>query len=168
MLFKLPPPFDDSFGCTQEWELNARTNEQVLRLDFMFRLSQPPSTQFGGVPYHCNLRSALSGGMDGQINRDVQRHYVVPHIFTENESQTIMHQIGFYQAVNHADEHWADFLNQVSVQEPPVAKIEVAELIDTLDQYPAASLSDSALQQLHQLRYQRRHRRFGKLFSKKF
>ena len=158
MLFKLPPPYDDAFGVNQEWEFNTRTQVQVLRLDFLFRITQPPTARFESVPYHVNLRSALSGGFDGQVHRELQRFYTVPHIFTEAESDQILGQLEFNVRSQDPDYNWALFLSRVNPENAPVARIEVAELVDTLDQYSSQEISSTALAQLQDLRYRRRQR----------
>ena len=167
LLFRIPPPFSDAFGCIQEWELKPATGQQILRLDFLFRIAQPPSTGFEGVAYHCNMRSALSGGLDGSVNRNLQRYYVVDHIFTDDEARSILNNLQYYEQPHHPDYHWTQFLNQTENRDGPVARIEVAELIDTLDHYPASTLSDSALRQLQEIRYRRNHSRSGKSFLSK-
>ena len=67
---------------------------------------------------------------------------------------------------NHPDYHWTQFLRQANPDNGPVARIEIAELIDNLDQYPSRDLSDSALRQLHELRYRRRHSYLSKFLVK--
>ena len=158
LLFNIPPPFNDAFGVSQEWEFNTQTQEQALRLDFMFRLTQAPSTRFESVPYHVNLRSALSGCLDGQVTRELQRSYEVHHIFSDAESSAILDQLDFNRDIHHPDHHWTTFLERVNPENAPVARIEVAELLDTLDQYSSQEISATALSQLQDLRYRRRQR----------
>ena len=156
ILFKIPDPFVDSFGCSAEWELNVQTQFQTLRLDFMFRLTQPPAATFEGIPYHHNMRSALSGGVDGTLNRELSRIYRVNHVFSEAERRSLMHDLEFYKSNSDADEKWAHFLSQVSTPEAPVARVEVEELVDTMDTIPYSQFSSNALANLHYLRYRRR------------
>ena len=97
LLFKVPPPFDDAFGCVSEWEFNTQTHTQCLRLDFLFRLTQPPAATFEGVPYHCNLRSALSGGADRTLDCELQRIYRIHNVFTPDERRSLLQSLGFDQ-----------------------------------------------------------------------
>ena len=155
ILFKIPEPFIDAFGCTAEWELNVQTHFQSLRLDFMFRLTQPPATTFEGVPYHHNLRSALSGGVDGTLKRELSRIYRVNHVYSETERRSLMHDLDFYKSTSRVDEKWSNFLSLVDPG-TPVARVEVAELVDTMDTMPPSQFSDNALSNLQFLRYRRR------------
>ena len=156
LLFKIPDPFVDSFGCSAEWELNVQTEYQTLRLDFMFRLTQPPAAEFEGIPYHHNMRSALSGGVDGTLNRELSRIYRVNHVYSETERRSLMHELEFHKSHSDADEKWAHFLAQVSTPETPIARVEVEELDDTMDTMPYSQFSSNALANLHYLRYRRR------------
>ena len=155
MLFKIPQPFADSFGCTAEWEFNTQTHAQSLRLDFLFRLTQPPAATFEGVPYHCNLRSALSGGVDRTLDCELQRIYRVNHIFKPEERRSLLQDLGFDRLHSDHDAKWIDFIAKVT-PEVPVARVELAEFVDVADSFSPDQLSDNALLNLQYLRYQRR------------
>ena len=156
MVCRLPPKFCDGFITVQEWEVNDDNKEQCLRLDFLHRLSLPPSTQFETTPYFAKMRACLLGGL-GLVSKDIQSFHMIDKVFGREEARGILNELNFYHRAP------VDVIHQAfaRLENPRVenSHVVVKELLDEVDAIPVAQLTAETVSQLHQLRHQRYRRR---------
>ena len=116
LLCRVPFPFCESFATLQEWEWNQRTGGQSVQLDFLSRISMPPSTPFESAAYYNKLRSATIGGFTRSISKEILRYHLLDKLFTVEEALTILRDLDFFQQ---PVETWEQFLAQLEVTNPP-------------------------------------------------
>lgn len=157
MLFRVPAPFTDTFPTLQEWELDPTSHFQTIRLDFLERLSMPPTTPYESAAFFEKYRSATIGGFTRSISKEIHRYHMVDKVFSREESLQILRELDFFKRST-SDGGWQQFLVQVDARPAPElsARVIVPELLDVVEQIPVATLSAESLSTLQDMR----HRRF--------
>ena len=154
MLFALPTPFIDSYATLQEWELNTLDGSQCIRLDFLNRISLPPTTPFESSAYYDKMRWATLGGFHQTVTKEIQRYHLIDTVFSREESHQILRDLNFYHRPQPED--WLESMTAQILHTPEVSpRVVVNELLDQMEAIPTARLTVDAVTQLHDLRVQR-------------
>ena len=160
MLCRVPTPFVNAFATLQEWELNRQTGDQLVRLDFLSRISMPPSTPYESAAYYEKLRSATIGGFNRSISKEIQRFHLIDSLFSRDESLTILRELNFFRR---PAGDWEQFIAQIESTTPDTSMgqsaVVLPDLLDVVETIPVASLTTETVVQLHDLR----NRRFQRL-----
>ena len=151
MLCRLFPPFDDSFACLQEWELNTQNHQQVVRLDFLHKIAMPPSTRYESAAFFTKYKAATLGGFNYAIKKEVQRYHVVNQLYSEAEMHQILHDVGFYQTI--PDDPIQVSFEQIWNSSSMQPTVEIEELVT--ESIPTALLSSAALETIQDFRHNR-------------
>ena len=160
LLCLVPPPFTDSFATLQEWDWNQKTGRQSVQLDFLSRISMPPSTPFESAAYYDKLRSATIGGFNRSISKEILRYHLIDKLFTVEESLTILRESNFFQQ---PVETWEQFISHVESTNPPnisgQGTVVLPDLLDITETIPVAQLTPECVIQLHEMRHRRYQQR---------
>ena len=153
---QVPDSLLDSFATLQEWEWNQQTGAQSVQLDFLSRISMPPSTPFESAAYYDKLRSATIGGFTRSINKEIIRYHLIDSLFTLEESLSILKGLNFFQQ---PVESWEQFIAQSEVPRPSnfagQGTVVLPDLLDITETIPVAQLTPECVIQLHEMRHQR-------------
>ena len=164
MLFVLPAPFIDSYATLQEWELNTLDGSQCIRLDFLNRISLPPTTPFESSAYYDKMRWATLGGFHQAVSKEVQRYHLIDTVFSREEGHQILRDMNFYSRPQPED--WLESVTAQILHTPEISpRVVVNELLDQMEAIPTAQLTVDAVTRLHDLRVQRHLRQRQGLIS---
>ena len=160
MLLRVPAPFTDSYPTLQEWELDPTSHSQTVRLDFLERISMPPTTPYESAAYFDKFRAATIGGFSRSVIKEIQRYHMLDKVFTRDESLQVLRELDFFKRSN-SDGGWHQFLVQVDASPAPelAARVVVPELLDMVEEIPIANLSAETLSTLHDMRHRRYRQR---------
>ena len=164
MLCGLMEPFDDSFACMQEWELNTHTNQHVVRLDFLHKIAMSPSTRYESPAFFQKYRAATLGGHNYAIRKEVQRYHSVDEFFSDSDMYRILSEFNFFATAR--DESLQPAFKQLEDSPSMQPRVRIEEM--TTESIPTAILSAEALETIHEMRHNRYLRRNeGKRFTSK-
>ena len=149
MLCRLFPPFDDAFGCVQEWELNTQTHLHTVRLDFLHRISMASTTRYDSPAYYSKFRSAVLGGANHSIRKEVQRYHIVNQLYTEQEMRQILEEYSFFKSM--PNPQLMSALEKMEHSPNLQPRVEVEEL--NPESIPTALLSAETLGTIHDRRH---------------
>ena len=155
MLFGLFAPFDDSFSCMQEWELNTQTNEHEVRLDFLHKIAMSPSTRYESPAFFAKYRAATLGGHNYAIRKEIQRYHVVNQFFSDGEMYRILAEYQFFASV--PDDPIREAFRELDDSSHMQPKVEIEEM--PIEAIPTAILSVEALETIQDLRNEQYLRR---------
>ena len=156
MLCGLSEPFNDSFACMQEWELNTHTNQHVVRLDFLHKIAMAPSTRYESPAFFQKYRAATLGGHNYAVRKEVQLYRSVDEFFGDSEMYQILSEFDFFATTR--DESLHSAFKQLEDSPSMQPRVQIEEL--NVEAIPTAILSTDALETIHDLRrnrYLRRH-----------
>ena len=155
MLCGLFEPFQDSFACMQEWELNTQTNMHTVRLDFLHKIAMAPSTRYEGPAFFQKFRAATLGGHNYAIKKEIQRYHVVNQFFSDGEMYRILAEYQFFASI--PDDPIREAFREIDNSSRLQPKVEIEEL--PVEAIPTAILSVEALETIQDLRHSQYLRR---------
>ena len=158
LLYQLPSPFDDSFATLQEWEFDVPSEKQTVRLDFLHRIAMAPSTPFESPSFFAKYRAATLGGYNHSVVKEIERYHSVDQLLPDTETGQIFKHFNFF-GTGPEDRIAIAFSELDHFRTTPEPRVELTELIDTVESIPTAILSAETLETIHDLRHRRHQRR---------
>ena len=149
MLTGLFAPFDDSFACMQEWELNTQTNQHEVRLDFLHKIAMSPSTRYESPAFFQKYRAATLGGHNYAIRKEIERYHVVHQFFSDSEMYRILAEYRFFTST--PDDPILEAFKQLENNPSMQPRVDIKEL--TTESIPTAILSVEALETIQDFRH---------------
>ena len=151
MLCRLFSPFDDSFACLQEWELNTQTHQHTVRLDFLNRIAMPSTTRYDSPAFYSKYKAATLGGYNYAVNKEIQQYHVINQFYTETEAHQILSEFSFFKCLPNAKLNAAidrSYPGEPTFLQPRVKVQEMAT-----ESIPTAMLSAEALETIQDIRH---------------